>query len=78
MEIICATAASAALVVPGEPDMRSAAALVRRALAERGLSPWPRTELELFPGEGGSLILARPAPDVSVAVADYALPFLLR
>lgn len=78
MEIICATAASAALFVPGEPDMRSAAALVRLALAERGLSPWPRTELELFAGEGGSLILARPAPDVSVAVADYALPFLLR
>ena len=56
--------------------MRSAAALVRLALAERGLSPWPRTELELFAGEGGSLILARPAPDVSVAVADYALPLL--
>ena len=37
MEIICATAASAALFVPGEPDMRSAAALVRRALAERGI-----------------------------------------
>ena len=36
MEIICATAASAALFVPGELDMRSAAALVRRALAERG------------------------------------------
>ena len=41
MEIICATAASAALFVPGGPDMRSAAALVRRALTERGQAERP-------------------------------------
>ena len=35
-------------------------------------------ELELFSGEGGVLILARPAPEFSVSLADYALPFLLR
>ena len=52
--------------------------LVRRALEESGLRPWPRMELELFSGEGGVLILARPAPEFSVSLADYALPFLLR
>ena len=75
---ISVSAASAAIIVPGSPDKRAAASLVRRALEESGLRPWPRMELELFSGEGGVLILARPAPEFSVSLADYALPFLLR
>ena len=78
MEIICATAASAALFVPGEPDMRSAAALVRRALAERGPLPLAANGAGALPRGGRLAHPRRPAPDVSVAVADYALPFLLR
>ncbi len=72
------SAASAAIFAPGRPGPRCAAALVRRALSSRSLPAWPRMELELFPGRGGTLILARPAPEISVELADYALPFLRR
>ncbi len=72
------SAASAAIFLHSRTAPRDAAELVRRALARRSLPPWPRMELELFPGRGGTLILARPASDISVEVADYALPFLSR
>ena len=53
-----------------------AASLVRAALLLGGLEPWPRMELELFPAEEGTLILARPSDGMAVEVADYILPFL--
>lgn len=66
----------ALLIHKGVSDPCDAAELVRAALLLRGLEPWPRMELELFPAGARTLILARPADGLSVAVADYALPFL--
>ena len=75
---ISVSAASAPIFLPRPPAQHAAASPLRRALEESGLRPWPRMELELFSGEGGVLILARPATEFSVSLADYALPFLLR
>lgn len=52
----------------------AAAELVRAALRLRGLEPWKRMELELFDSDGDTLILARPAPELRVEIADWALP----
>ncbi len=52
----------------------AAAELVRAALRLRGLEPWKRMELELFGSDGDTLILARPAPELRVEIADWALP----
>lgn len=54
---------------------RAAAELVRAALRLRGLEPWKRMELELFDSGEDTLILARPAPELRVEIADWALPF---
>lgn len=56
--------------------VNDAAGLVRSALELSGLEIWPKMELELFPSADDTLIIARPACDVSVCIADYALPFL--
>lgn len=53
----------------------TAAELVRAALRLSGLEPWKRMELELFVSGADTLILARPAPELRVEVADWALPF---
>ncbi len=55
------------------PD--EAATLVRSALELSGLEAWPRIELELFPSDRDTLIIARPVHDISVSIADYAIPF---
>ena len=52
----------------------AAAGLVRAALKLCGREPWARTELELFRSGGGTLILARPAPELRVEPADWLLP----
>ncbi len=57
-------------------DREGAAALVRSALVIDGQDPWPRMELDIFPSGEDTLIVARPAKDMIVTVADYALPFL--
>lgn len=52
----------------------TAAELVRAALRLCGMEPWKRMELELFDSGEDTLILARPAPELRVEIADWALP----
>ncbi|MGN1002407.1 MAG: hypothetical protein ACI4PC_06510 [Oscillospiraceae bacterium] len=64
------------LIHSGESISRGQAeALVREALKEAGLQPWPGMSIELFPGHGDTLLMAAPLDGCSVYVADYALPF---
>lgn len=58
------------------PGPEAAASLIRGALEKRGLSVWPRMEIDLFPAGSDTLIVARPAAEMIVTVAEYALPFL--
>jgi hypothetical protein len=53
-----------------------AASLIRGALKKRGLSAWPRMEIDLFPAGSDTLIIARPAAEMIVSVAEYILPYL--
>ncbi|MCD8115771.1 MAG: hypothetical protein LUE21_01395 [Oscillospiraceae bacterium] len=43
------------------PPRRQVLRLVRSALEERGLAPWPETEAECFAAGGDTLVIARPA-----------------
>ena len=43
------------------PSREQMLRLVREALAERGLAPWPETEAECFAAGEDTLIIARPA-----------------
>ncbi len=65
-----------ALLVPAETEEREAAEIVRRSLAERGLSPWPAMEIELYPGSGGCLLIARPARGEKIYMTAFALRWL--
>ena len=67
-----------ALLVPAETEEREAAEIVRRSLAERGLSPWPAMEIELYPGSGGCLLIARPAKGEKVYITKFALRWLTK
>ena len=58
------------------PDL--AAKLVRSALSDAGLCAWKRMEVDIFPSGRNTLIVARPAADVTVAVADWLLPYIER
>ena len=58
------------------PGPEAAASLIRGALKKRGLAAWPRMEIDLFPSGSDTLIVARPAAEMIVTVAEYALPFL--
>lgn len=58
------------------PEPETAATLIRSALKQNGLDAWPRMEIDLFPAGGDTLIVARPAAEMIVSVAGYALPFL--
>ena len=42
------------------PGRREMGALVRQALAERGLAPWPEVEAECFAAGEDTLLIARP------------------
>ena len=53
-----------------------AAELVRSALTIWGLVPWESMELDLFPSEDDTLILARPSEGVRVELADWIRPYL--
>ncbi|MEG1632413.1 MAG: hypothetical protein RR314_00020 [Oscillospiraceae bacterium] len=76
MEFQTVSADCVALYIRERPDSPGdAAELVRSALTRRGLKLWPRMELDLFPAEGETLIVARPVSDISVTVADWALQF---
>ena len=43
-----------------DSEKMNAESLVKTCLREHGLSPWERTELELFLAAGESLLIARP------------------
>lgn len=53
-----------------------AAGLVRTALSGAGLRAWERMEVEVFPGESSTLIVARPACELTVTPADWLLPYI--
>lgn len=57
-------------------EAHEAADLVRSALCLSGLDAWERMEIELFPAGGATLVLARPAPSISVRPADWLLPYI--
>lgn len=50
------------LLFSGEtpPGRGALVMLVRRLLAERGLTPWAETEAECFASDGNALVIARP------------------
>lgn len=68
-----------ALVVhnAGQLDPAHAAELVRGALADGGESVWEKMTIDLFSRGDDALIIAQPTKSGAVAVADYALPFLI-
>ena len=79
MDYQTVTSRCVALYVRGRArTTEDAAALVRRALRDRGLAGWPRMELDLFPSGGGTLILARPSAGLTVAPAPWLEPYLDR
>lgn len=52
-------------------------ALIRRSLAERGLTPWPAAEVECFAAGEDALVIARPARDMRPAFYFADLEALL-
>lgn len=64
------------LVAPGTPTAADAARLLRRELHRRGQTPWPAAEIEVFPGAGESLLLARPARETRMYISTAALDVL--
>lgn len=65
-----------ALITPDTPSAADAAALVRRELTARGRRPWPAAEIEVYPGRGECLLLARPARETRMYISATALAFL--
>ena len=63
MRVVQATDRAVSIWFSGEaaPDRGALLALVRQALAERGLSLWPDTEAEQFTAGADTLVIARPA-----------------
>ena len=57
-----------ALVASRAPSKGEAARLVRRELAERGEKPWETMEIEVYPGQKGALIIARPSPAAQIYI----------
>lgn len=62
MRTVQATQTAVSIWVTREdmPTKGQLLALVRQALSERGLDPWPSTEAECFTAGGDALIIARP------------------
>ncbi|MBR1659898.1 MAG: hypothetical protein IJ705_06235 [Oscillospiraceae bacterium] len=54
----------------------AARALVAYALRRSGRGNWDAVGVDAFSAAGRALLLARPLPAYTVAVADYALPLL--
>ncbi len=57
------TAVSIWITREAVPEGDALLALVRRSLAERGLTPWPAVEAECFAAGEDTLVIARPARD---------------
>lgn len=49
------------------PEGEALLAMIRQALTERGLAPWPETEVECFAAGEDTLVIARPARDMRPA-----------
>jgi hypothetical protein len=64
------------MTVAGDPTPEQAETLVRAVLSLRGEPVWSSMQIDLFPGSGQSLILARPGDETRVYIADWALRFL--
>ena len=65
-----------ALIARDIPTAEEAAVLLHRALSARGCPPWPAAEIEVFPGRGESLLLARPAREQRMYISTVALGVL--
>lgn len=61
MVTACVSAEQVALLLEPE-ERRPLRELVEASLRAEGLRPWAEMELELYPGAGGELLLARPRP----------------
>ena len=66
-----------ALIAPPRLSQNEAEALVRRELQARGEPPWNHMEIELFPGEGTSLLIARRREKARIYISAAALSLLL-
>ena len=64
-----------AILTPGTPDAAQAAAQVRRRLEAEGEAPWEAMEIEVYPGNGHSLVIARPAAE-GVYISAWAARYL--
>ena len=71
MVTACVSAEQVALLLEPE-ERRPLRELVEASLREEGLQPWAEMELELYPGAGGELLLARPRPPRRERVAPDA------
>ena len=68
MVTACVSAEQVALLLEPE-ERRPLRELVEASLRAEGLRPWAEMELELYPGAGGELLLARPRPPLRERVA---------
>ena len=62
MKTVQATETAVSIWISREqaPSRTQMLALIRQALAERGLTPWPETEAECFAAGEDTLVIARP------------------
>ena len=56
----------------------AARTLVSYALRLSGRRRWDAIGVDVFTAGGRSLLIARPAPEPAVRIADYALPLLMK
>ena len=77
MEETVVSSGYVAMLVPGEPTRPQAEKMVRAALRTHGEAPWEAMRIDLYPGGGASLVIARPAAVMtSVYIDERALEFL--
>ena len=66
-----------ALIVPGQLSQKEAKAMVHRELRKRGEPLWAAMEIEVYPGEGSSLLIARPRETQHIYISAAALRVLI-
>ena len=71
------TVPALALLAGEHVTQEEAAGLVRESLKRQGKEVWRDMEVELYPGEGESLVIARRRAEVRMYISDFALRFLL-
>lgn len=79
MKTVQAASTAVSILITREEVPRGEALveLVRRSLAERGLTPWPAVEVECFAAGEDTLVIARPARDTRPAFYFADLEALL-